>query len=148
SVVIAIHQTRIGQLIMFSKPQKDKYSPGFIIEPVEMADIPKEEQIKLTDPNLEEDAYKQLKYELETKKNDLQIAQDKDIKKIKEFISYCGMSTDERDTTQKRCDFEKFISLIVRDRLTYNYAAVEMVPTMPSNAAFYNGMGNGSCVNR
>lgn len=129
SIVISIIQTRIGQVTMFSKPQKDKYSPGFIIEPVEPADITKEDKIKLADPDLDEEAYKALKYELDQKKNSLLIKQEKEIKKVKNFIQYCGLDSDERDTTYVRCDFNKFLNLIVRDRLTYNYAAVEMVPT-------------------
>ncbi len=128
-IVVAIHQTRMGQIEEFTRLQRDRYSPGWLFEAEEPADISKEDKIKLADPTLEEDAYNQLKYDMEKKKNTLQIQQAKDIKKLQDFVKHCGLGPDERDTTYKRVDFGKFCKLVLRDRLTYNYGAVELIPT-------------------
>ncbi len=129
SVVMAIINTRISQITPFLKPQKDKYSPGWEIQPNEPADISPEDKLKLADPALDQEAYDQLKYEMESKRSKLKEQQEADIEKIKEFVSHCGVNSDETDTTHKRWDFEKYVKTIVWDRMVYNYTATELIPT-------------------
>ena len=128
SVVIAIHQTRVAQVSMFSKRQKNKYVPGWVIVADEPADLSEDEKLELADPNLSEEEYNQKKYEFEQRRVELKKKQQKEITEIEEFIKHCGMPLDESDTTHKRMDFDKFLKIAVRDRLTYNYIGVEMIP--------------------
>lgn len=129
SIVIAIINTRIAQLAPFSKQQKDKYSPGWVVVAKKPADLSDDDKASLADPALDEEAYNQLKFELDEKRQKLKAAQDKDIEKIADFVLHCGMPGDETDTTHKRWDFDKFIKAIVWDRLVYNYSAIELIPT-------------------
>jgi hypothetical protein len=135
SVVISIHQTRLGQINEFSEEQKDKYSPGWIVDPQENADYTDEQKLELADPELDEDAYNAKKYEFEQERVKKLTKQKKDIEEIKQFIKNCGSDLEESDTTYKRVTFKKFLNLIVRDRLTYNYAAVELVPSKDGSRA-------------
>jgi hypothetical protein len=128
SVVIAIHQTRIAQVSMFSKRQKNRYSPGWVIVANEPADLSEDEKLQLADPSLSEEEYEKKKYEFEKKRIELKKQQQKEIAEIEEFIKHCGMPVEESDTTQKRMDFDKFLKIITRDRLTYNYVAIELIP--------------------
>lgn len=128
SVVYSIIQTRMNQVAQFAQPQKDKYSPGFKITPAEPAELSREDKIKLADPDLDDDSYAALKYEMDTKLSKLQEEQDKDIKDLQDFILHCGIDPYETDTTYKRCDFDRCVRLWVYDRLVYNYTATELVP--------------------
>jgi hypothetical protein len=129
SVIRAIINTRLAQVKMFTKPQKDRYSEGWVIDPVEPADLSPEDKLKLADPSLDEEAYEQLKYEMDQKLSKAKEKQRKEIKEIQDFIQHCGMNSDETDTTHRRWDFDKFVTAITEDRLTYNYMAVELIPT-------------------
>jgi hypothetical protein len=129
SIIRSIINTRLAQVKTFTKPQKDRYSEGWVIEAVEPADLSPEDKLKLADPNLDEKTYADLKYEMDQKLSKLKEAQRKEIMEICEFISHCGMAPDETDTTERRWDFDKFVTAIVEDRLTYNYMGVELVPT-------------------
>lgn len=131
SVVRSIISTRIAQIKKFTKPQKDKYSEGWIIEAVDPADLSPEDKLSLADPVLQKDdeAFAATKYELEQKLSKIKEKQKKDILEISEFVQHSGMSSDETDTTHKRWDLDKFVTTIVEDRLIYNYMAVELIPT-------------------
>lgn len=129
SVVAAIIQTRINQVSQFAQPQKDKYSPGFEIQAIIPADLTREEKLSLADPELEDEEYELLKFELEQKRSKLQEKEEKDKAEIQRFILHCGMDPDEKTDPDTRCDFDKFIKIIVADRLTYNYSATELIPT-------------------
>lgn len=128
SVVIAIHQTRIAQASAFTKKQRSRYVPGWLIVPEEPADLSEDQKLQLSNPELTPEEYAALQYEFEQERVKLKQKQTKEMLEIEEFIKHCGMPQDESDTTHKRVDFDKFIKIAVRDRLTYNYAAVELVP--------------------
>ena len=128
SVVIAIHQTRIAQASAFTKKQRSRYVPGWLIVPEEPADLSEDQKLQLSNPELTPEEYAALQYEFEQERVKLKQKQTKEMLEIEEFIKHCGMLQDESDTTHKRVDFDKFIKIAVRDRLTYNYAAVELVP--------------------
>ena len=129
TIIAAIHQTRLAQVNLFDEEQKDKYSPGWIVEPQEQADYTDDEKLELADPNLSEEEYEQKKFEFEKERIKKLKEQKEDIKTIKEFIKNCGADSTEADTTFKRTTFRKFLNLVTRDRLTYNYAAVELIPS-------------------
>jgi len=129
SIVIAIINTRLSQCAPFLKQQKDKYSPGWVIVPRKPADIDDDDKMQLADPNLEDEAYEQLKHELDTKRQKAKTKQDKDIANISEFILHCGMAEDETDTTHKRWDFDKCMKSVIWNRMVYNYGAIELIPT-------------------
>lgn len=129
SMIVAIHQALINQVANFTQPQRDKYSPGFRFVARKPADLTRDERLSLTDPELDDDAFEALKFKLEKQKSKLQEQQEEDIEKLTNFLLHGGHSKQDTDTTFKRFDFDRFIKLITRDRLTYNYAAVEMVPT-------------------
>ena len=131
SVIIAIRKTRLAQVSLFCKPQKDKYSMGWIIEPVEPVDISDEDKLALAEAELanDEEAIKVMKLEFEAKRSKALKKQKKEIEEIQKFIKHCGMTDDTANTRKKRMDFPKFVSLIVDDRLIYNYSAIEMIPT-------------------
>lgn len=131
SVVRSIISTRIAQIKKFTKPQKDKYSEGWIVEAVDPADLSPEDKLSLADPELQKDeeAFNAHKYELEQKLSKIKEKQRKDIIEISEFVQHSGMSSEETDTTHKRWDLDKFVTTIVEDRLIYNYMAVELIPT-------------------
>ena len=128
SVVIAIHQTRIAQASAFTKKQRSRYVTGWLIVPEEPADLSEDQKLQLSNPELTPEEYAALQYEFEQERVKLKQKQTKEMLEIEEFIKHCGMLQDESDTTHKRVDFDKFIKIAVRDRLTYNYAAVELVP--------------------
>lgn len=132
SIIIAIRKTRLAQISLFTKPQKDKYSTGWIIEPKEPADISDEDKLKLAEFEINDsdpEAEKQFRLELEQKRAKLFKKQKKEIEQIKQFIKHCGLNSDDSNNRKKRMDFPKFVNLIVDDRLTYNYCAIETVPT-------------------
>lgn len=129
SLIIAIQQTKLSQVHPFTKYQKDKYSPGWIIDPVEVADVSDEDKLELADPGLDDETRAFKKHELDKKRAKLKQKQSKELEKVKAFILNCGMPPEETDTTYRRWDFTKFVSAIVQDRLTYYYAAIELVPT-------------------
>lgn len=129
SVVRSIISTRLAQVKPFLKKQKDRYSEGWLICPEEPADLTEDDKIKLADPNLDEKAYADMKYEMEQKLSKIKQRQDKEMKEIAEFVMHSGMSAEETDTTKKRWDLDKFVATIVEDRLIYNYMAVELIPT-------------------
>lgn len=128
SIVIAIHQTRIAQGSMFTKKQKNRYVPGWLVVPEDQADLDEDQKLELSDPDLTPEEYAAKKFEFEKTRIELKKKQQKEIKEIEEFIKHCGMDVSESDTTNKRVDFDKFVKLVIRDRLTYNYAALELIP--------------------
>jgi len=128
SIVMAIHQTRVSQGSMFTKKQKNRYSPGWLIVPENQADLTEDEKLDLADPTLTPEQYAEKKFEFEKRRIEVKKKQLKEIKEIEEFIKHCGMDVGESDTTNKRVDFDKFMKLVIKDRLTYNYAAIELVP--------------------
>lgn len=140
SIIVAIRKTRIAQASRFSKPQKDKYSPGWVIKPVKPADLPEEDKLKLSDPTLNDDleAKAQLQADLDKKRLKLFKKQEQEIELIKNFILNCGNEEDS-------FSFNDFMSLIIDDRLTYNYSAIELIPTMDreSIAKFFPVSANG-----
>lgn len=129
SIMVAIRKTRLAQVGLFTKPQKDKYSPGWIIEPQVPADISEEEKMQLSDPAImnDDEAFEKLKYELDQKRAKLQREQEEEMKEVVKFIQHCGLP--DNMVSGKRLDFPTFVSLIVDDRLIYNYSAIEMIPT-------------------
>lgn len=134
SIIVSIIQTRMSQISNFGFLQKDRYSPGFMIVAKEPADIDKEDKVDLVDPTLEEEEIAEKRHELEKEKMKKRIQQEKDIKEIEQFLLNCGRTEEEmlNDKSQdpiEKMDFDTFLKLIVKDRLTYNYAAIEMVPT-------------------
>lgn len=129
SIIYSIIQTRMNQVSQFAQPQKDKYSPGFKVVPDVPAELDRDEKLKLADPELDDESYSALKYEMDQKLAKIQKEQDDDIKKINDFILHCGIDPYETDTTYKRCDFDRCVRLWVYDRLVYNYTATEFVPT-------------------
>lgn len=128
SIVIAIHQTRVAQGSMFTKKQKNRYSPGWLVVPEEQADLDEDQKLELSDPNLTPEQYAEKKFEFEKKRIETKKKQMKEIAEIEDFIKHCGMDITESDTTNKRVDFDKFMKIVIRDRLTYNYSALELVP--------------------
>lgn len=128
SVVIAIHQTRIAQTSAFTKKQRNRYSPGWLIVPEQTADLTEDQKLELSNPELTPEEYQAKMFEFEQERIKLKKQQEKEMSEIEQFIMHCGMTTDESDTSRKRIDFDKWVKLAVRDRLTYNYAAVELVP--------------------
>jgi len=128
SIIMAIIRTRLSQVSAFAQPQKDKYSPGFKIQPKKPADMTREEKLILADPNLTDEEREQKKYEIMQNLAKHQDKIDKDCEKIKTFILHCGMSADEMETDKKRTDFDKFVKLLVMDTLTYNFCAIEKIP--------------------
>lgn len=129
SVIRSIISTRLAQVKPFTKPQQDKYTEGWIVEPVEPADLSEEDKMKLADPTLDDETYKALKYEMDQKLSKMKMKQDKEMKEVAEFVQHSGMSSEETDTTHKRWDLDKMVASIVEDRLTYNYIAIELIPT-------------------
>lgn len=129
SLIIAVIENKLSQVHPFTKYQKDKYSPGWIIDPVEIADVTDEEKLQLADPNLDDESRAQLKFEQDQKREKLKKKQTKEVEQMKVFIENCGMPPEETDTTYKRWDFSKFVAAITGDRLTYFYSAIELVPT-------------------
>lgn len=136
SIIVAIRRTRLAQASRFAKPQKDKYSPGWLIRPVKPADLPEEDKLTMNDPDTKSDkeASDKLKAELDAKRLKLFKKQEKEIEHIKQFLINCG-----NEESKDSFDFGKFISIIIDDRLTYNYSAIELIPTKDrsSIARFY-----------
>lgn len=128
SVVIAIHQTRLAQTSAFTKKQRNRYSPGWLVVPEDIPDLTEDQKLELADPELTPEEYEAKVYEFEQERIKLKKKQQEEMKEIEDFITHCGMTTDESDTGHTRVDFGKFVHLAVRDRLTYNYAAVELIP--------------------
>lgn len=131
SIIVAIRRTRISQTGLFSKYQKDRYSPGWIINPKKPADISEDDKLSLADPSIinDDEAREALKFELDKKRAKLLQAQEKDIEKIKQFIAHCGSDSEDASGHEGRFDFPKLMSVMVDDRLTYNYCAIEIIPT-------------------
>lgn len=129
SVIRSIISTRLAQVKPFLKPQKDRYSPGWVLDPVLPADLSDEDKMRLADPTLDEQAYEAMKYEMEQKLSRIKAKQDKEIEEISDFIKHSGMPADETDTTKKRWDLEKLVATLVEDRMIYNYMAIELIPT-------------------
>lgn len=129
SVVRSIISTRMAQVKPFLKPQKDRYSPGWIIDPVIPADLSQEDKTALGDPALEGEAYENMKFEMEQKLTKIKAKQDKEMEEIAEFVTHSGQPPEETDTTHKRWDLDKVVTAIVEDRMIYNYMAIELVPT-------------------
>jgi Phage portal protein len=132
SVILSIRKTRLAQISLFTKPQRDKYSPGWIIDPKEPVDISEEDKAKLSELEINDtdpEAEKQLRIEIEQKRAKALKQQKKEIEEIQRFIKHCGMPEDMANSRKKRMDFPKFVNLIVDDRLVYNYAAIETIPT-------------------
>lgn len=131
SVIVAIRKTRLAQISLFTKPQSDKYSPGWIISPRIPVDVSREDKLRMTDPTVlnDDEAYQAVKYELEQKRAKELEKQDKEIEKIKAFIQHCGGDEQESSAIGKRLGFHKFVHLITDDRMIYNYAAIERIPT-------------------
>ena len=128
SIVIAIHQTRIAQASAFTKKQKNRYVPGWLIVAEEPADLTEDQKLELSNPELTPEDYAAKMFEFEQERIKLKQKQQKEITEIEDFIKHCGMPQDESDTTHTRVDFDKFVKIAVRDRLTYNYSAIELVP--------------------
>lgn len=128
SVVIAIHQTRLAQGSAFTKKQRNRYVPGWLIVAEEPADLTEDQKLQLSNPELTPEEYAALQYEFEQERIKLKKKQLEEMKEIEDFVNHCGMSSDESDTGHTRVDFGKFMNLIIRDRLTYNYCAVELIP--------------------
>lgn len=140
SVIVAIRKTRLAQVSLFAKPQKDKYSPGWVIQPCVPADIPEEDKIKLADPTLDDEARDALKFKLDKKRTKEQMKQKEDMKKISEFLKHCGNNAEEPSHYKRgRWDFLKWMLIAVDDRLIYNYSATEFIPTKDGDsiAKFY-----------
>lgn len=144
SVIVAIRKTRLAQISLFTKPQRDRYSPGWSIQPRKPVDLSREDKLRVTDPQVmnDDDLRQQVTYELEKKRAAELEKQDKEIDKIREFLMHCGSPGEEPTRGMKpneRFDLQKFIQVIVDDRLTYNYAAIEVIPnkTRDSIARFY-----------
>lgn len=129
SIIIAIIQTRLAQLSMFTKPQKTKYDPGFVIRRKAPLEMSREDKAKIMDPALEQSEREKIKYEAYKRLLKEQQEDEENCKSITEFILHCGMPSDEVDTTRKRVAFHKFCRLIAEDRLTYHYGAFERVFT-------------------
>ena len=129
SIVAAIINTRLSQIMPFTKLQKDRYSPGWNIFPKKPADVTEEEKLELADPALDDETRKIKKQELDEKRQKIKAKQDKDIAEMVEFVKHCGMPPEETDTTYRRWDFTKFVKIAVQDRLIYNYSATELIPT-------------------
>lgn len=133
SLIIAIRKTRLAQVSLFCKPQESKYTMGWIIDPVEDVDLTDDEKSQLAELEMNEnenpEALKAMKIELEKKRAKELKKQKKEIKEITQFLKHCGAPSNEANMRKKRLDFSKFIHLIVDDRLTYNYSAIEMIPT-------------------
>lgn len=129
SVITAIISTKQAQIAPFTKEQKDPYSPGWDIVPLETADVDDEEKLRLSDPSLSDEETDQVQHEINTKIAALKKKQKKDRDLIKDFVKNCGMAMDETDTSHKRWTFGKFVAAIVEDRYTYYYSAIELIPT-------------------
>jgi len=98
SVIGAIIQTRCNQIANFSAPYRQTKSLGY--------------QIKHRDP-LHETTERELDF----------------IKELEDFIYCCGKRHSQNQyTTRKRDDFETFLKKGVRDSLTYDALAFEIVP--------------------
>jgi hypothetical protein len=95
-IVAAIFQTRINQVARFSRPQEDRYEPGFKI-------IPRDPATEVS-PGSEE---------------------EQEIMWLVDFIRNCG-SNEDRDPDSKM-DFDTFLRLVARDRLTFAAAAIETI---------------------
>lgn len=129
SIIISIINTKLAQIHPFTQYQKDKYSPGWVIEPDKQADISEEDKLSLANPELDDEARDKLRFELDKKRLDLKNKQNDEIAKIKSFVQNCGMPADETDTTHRRWDLPKYVASIVYDRLVYFYSATELIPS-------------------
>lgn len=95
-IVAAIFQTRINQIARFSKPQENRYDPGFRF-------TPRDPSVEVK-PGSEEEA---------------------EIAWLTDYIRNCG-SNEDRDPKSKM-DFDTFLRLMIRDRLTFGAAAIETI---------------------
>lgn len=100
SVVAAIINTRIAQIASFSQPYRQTKSLGFIV--------------KHKDPEHMTTA-----------------SERRFIQQLEAFVSCCGEPGKENPFTRvKRDKFEAFLKKIVRDTLTYDQVAFEIIPRM------------------
>lgn len=100
SIVAAIINTRIAQIASFSQPYRTTKSLGFIV--------------RHKDPEHPTTA-----------------SEKRFIKQIEDFIAGCGEPGRQNPYTRmRRPNFEQFLKMIVRDTLTYDQTAFEIVPRM------------------
>lgn len=95
-IVNAIFQTRIQQIARFSRPQENRYEPGFRF-------MPRDPSIEIK-PGSPEEA---------------------EIAWLTDYIRNCG-SNEDREPKSKM-DFDTFLRLMVRDRLTFGAVAIETI---------------------
>jgi hypothetical protein len=93
----AIIRTRVSQVMNFIEPQKDKYSPGFVIKP---------KDAKVTDSGIK------LSKEQETR-----------VKELTEFVLNCGDNTNEWHGD----NFASFTRKFITDSLELDQATAEVV---------------------
>lgn len=96
-IVSSIIQTRINQISAFARPQSSRYDTGYKIMPRDV--------------------------ELDIEKGS---EEEAEIVALTEYIINTGVLDDHRDPVD-RMDFETWLKLIVRDRLTYGAAAIETI---------------------
>jgi len=105
TIIASIIQTRTNQLCLFSRPQKNKYSEGFIIR-----------RKRDRDQSLDDD---------ENKIKELEQQDKAIIDELTEFISNCGHMNDRPQTELLSLDV--FLRKAARDRLTYDQVAIEKI---------------------
>ena len=130
SPIVAVIQTRLSQISNFAQPQKDKYSAGWKIIPKKPIDLSRPNKTEIANPELSDEERNALKYKLFKKLAKEQDAQEERARQVEQFIACCGADPLEYETLDKRVDFERFLKVVVKDRLIYNYSAVELIPTM------------------
>ena len=106
--IVGIFNTRINQVTAFSKPQINRHDTGFKVCPV--------------DPNMEVLPGSQ---------------EEQEIKMLTDFVSHTGKVDANRHMPSKNnegievgidpLDFNDWLQLIVRDRLTYSYITIETI---------------------
>lgn len=96
-IIKAIIKTRVSQVVAFCEPQKDKYSPGFIIRP---------KKAKQTDSGIK-----------------LTKQQEAEVAELTEFILNCGENTNEWHGD----NFASFTRKFISDSLELDQATAEIV---------------------
>lgn len=129
SVIMSIIRTRLSQVSMFTKPQRDRYSPGFVIRRKAPLEMSREDKKKLMDPELSQEERLKIKYEADKRLMEQQKKDEEECSRGLDFILHCGQKPDEVDTTRTRWSFDKFVKLITQDRLIYNYCGIERIFT-------------------
>lgn len=103
TIVASIIQTRLNQVSLFSRPQPDRYSEGFVVK-----------RKRPLEKDLDEETLKR------------QDTEDREIiDKIQDFILNCGFA-ESRPATEIMT-FEMLLRRLTRDRLTYDQVAIENV---------------------